>query len=221
MNELSDNTHIRHFSGVSTVCDSPQNLSLSPKKLKNPNFDARRYSLPLAKIIIQAPLEASFDSPKALKIPVKLLNNDRVLGKLKEVKPFNPRDTFLSHPQDSKTKNFEFTKEKNSEYPEKMPKKDSNPRNHKPSRFLPIRELDSFKRKPKLNSMMMKGKGFEMDLNLVMQNKYEKVKADFQIEKILHLRAQTRQKALIKKNDSEWKWRTPDCTPKENKVVHF
>lgn len=223
-NESSDKTHIRHLSGVSTLCDSPQDLKFSPKKPKNKNFDARRYSLPLAKIIIQAPqnlLENHFESPKVLiipKIPEKLLKNDRMLEKFQEIKSFNPRDTFLNHSQYPKTKNLEFNKLKNSDDREKIPKKYSNSKNHKPSRFLPIHELNSFKRKPRIN---LKGKSFEQDLNLVIQNKYEKVKADFQMEKILHLRAQTRQSPFIKSIESEWKWRTPDCTPKSSKVVHF
>lgn len=216
--QKSDKSEIRHLSGLSTSCESPEDLKLSSKKIDQPIIDARRYSLPLAKIIFSVPPKKTFLAPIepeiAKKIPPNLANNDKMLEILKEIKTKKPKVSFLNHSVEIEKKGIEEIKIKGTEKLENR----KGMKKYKPSRFLRIDEWNLVQNKPKIR---MISRHFEEDIRLIMQNKYEKAKADFQIEKILHYRAQTRHKPMIKNVESEWKWKTPDCTPKEKKVVHF
>lgn len=218
----SDKPEILHFSGASTICESPEDLKPSPKKTNNEIFDTRRYSLPLNKIIISVPakkqLLAPIEPAISKKLSQNLMNNDKMLEILKEIKITKPKVSFLNQSMEIEKRGVEGIKMKPIEREEKTGQNKKVVKTHKPSRFLRIDEWNLVRNKPKVCKI---SNHFEEDIKLIMQNKYEKVKADFQIEKILQYRAQTRHKTMIKHNDSEWKWRTPDCTPKEKKVVHF
>jgi hypothetical protein len=203
-------------SEFSTTCNSPEIYSKVNKDFSSINSDirSRRYSLPLNKIIN--------------------LNLEDQGGLFKEMQTFEgSRLEFLSTAGfDGKKKNGLDLKRKTfliDEINEKMMKKlkmkivehriiFNGPRNvqrkYKPSRFAPLSDMKNPVVRP---TVKLNRKSLDDDLKLVFQNKFDKVKADFNMERLLSYRLKTRQKPGSV--DIEESFRV--CSPLIRKTVKF
>lgn len=183
------------MSEYSTSCTSPDVTTKINRKLNSIDFpsESRRFSLPLSKII-----HIERNSPNKFEqvIAGNKLKVDDELNFKSEFKPIMKRSVCMQHSFLIEDFNSLRLKRFTTVITKSKPKYwKNNSRNHKPSRFAPLSDMKSNFQSPKAKPNK---KVFQVNLNLLLKEKYEKFKADYQFKELISNRSRLSQNQATK-----------------------